>query len=439
MPVRTDFDFVPHEVRAILSAVHGAGFQVWLVGGALRDFFLGLPPKDWDLATTASGETLMGMFPKVIPVGLQHGTVTVHREGGGVEVTCLGSLEGLSMEEDLERRDFTFNAMALLYPTGELLDPFMGMRDLQGRTVRAVVNPHRRFREDPARILRAARFMESLQFKMDPRTRAGVPSGLPGLGEVAAERVRDEMLRILSARKASRALDWLRRVGALDRVMPELAESYQKRGSSRPHMSLYEQSLLTVDMCPCPLPVRLAAVMGQLGKGRTRRMARGGGRAGEDWRQEGARMAVKIMERWRMPKRDIKRVEAVIARQLTPQAVYWSRPRMRKALARLEREEVQDVMDLVLARAAALKRHERERRALREKMKNLLESDPPLRTRDLRLTGQDVMRLLNLKPGPMVGKVLQKMHEQVLKNPSLNHPEHLEILMKKMFLKVSAP
>ncbi len=428
-----DFDFVPDHVRSIMAAIHEGGFQVWLVGGALRDLFLGLKPKDWDLATTASAPAVMGMFPRVIPVGLSHGTVTVHREGCGVEVTCLGGLEGLSMEKDLERRDFTFNAMAILYPSGELLDPFMGMRDLQEGTVRAVVNPHGRFREDPVRILRAARFMGALDFQIDPETRAGVASGLAGAHAVAAERVRDEMVRILLTKRASRALEWLRRVKALEWTMPELAATFVRGGSPRRAASLYRQSLLTLSVCPFRLPVRLAAVTGQLGKLRTRRRCRGERGTGGNWKQEGASQAVKIMERWRMSRRDMRRVEMIIERQLTPQAVFWSMPRLRKALAHLEKEVVQDVVDLALARAFVLKKSARERKKLWEKTKSLMENDPPLKIKDLQLTGEDVMRHLSMKPGPMVGNVLHAMHGMVLKNPSLNNRETLEILMKKYF------
>ncbi len=424
-------DLIPQQVRDILFSIHDAGFRVWLVGGALRDHYLGITPKDWDVATDAPAVKIMELFPRVIPVGIRHGTVMVHSDLGDVEVTSLQGPDKLSIERDLARRDFTFNAMAVLYPDGVLLDPFEGLKDLQSRVLRAVANPHQRFKEDPLRIVRAARFMSHMGFKVHPDTRAGIPSGLPGLPLVAGERIRDEILKILAGNGAPRAFSWLRRVKALEQVLPELARCFTGTQAHRHFGGIFGESLRTLDACPPQPLLKLAALLGPLGKCGGRGVFRRG-HMEQHWRERSARMAVEVMSRWHMAKRDIRRVEAVIRHQPPGTARLWSGRRLRRYLAEMGREVLEDVLEFAWAQARAGIREKSEIKTLEARIRAELWKHPPLSVRDLHLTGSDVMRLLHLEPGPRVGSVLRRLHELVLEDPSRNTVDDLESLVVQM-------
>ena len=189
---------LPEAVREILEKLESAGYEAWCVGGAVRDLLLGREPGDWDAASSAPPEAVLDLFgADALPTGLRHGTVTVKTAGGrGVEVTtfrCDGTYSDRrrpdrvtftsSLEEDLARRDFTVNAIALSR-RGELADPFGGRADLAGRVLRAVGEPERRFGEDALRILRGLRFASRLGFALETGTAAALRRCAPLLGEI---------------------------------------------------------------------------------------------------------------------------------------------------------------------------------------------------------------------------------------------------------------
>ena len=217
--------------RTLVDRGHGA----WIVGGCVRDHLLGRAVNDWDVCTTARPRDLMKYFPKAIPTGIEHGTVTVVREGEHYEVTTLRGESGFSdgrhpdrvyflddVREDLARRDFTVNAIAY-DPLGQVLvDPFGGHRDLEARVLRAVGDPVLRFNEDGLRILRGARFAATLEFELDAATELAMEHALPVFRKVSAERVRDEWMKTMKARRPSRAFEVMLRRGILACVAPEL-------------------------------------------------------------------------------------------------------------------------------------------------------------------------------------------------------------------------
>lgn len=210
---------VPEPVRACCAALWAAGETACPVGGCVRDSLLGRRPEDWDVATSARPETVRALFPRTVPTGLRHGTVTVLLDGMSLEVTAFRREEGYSdgrrpdrvvfgvgLTEDLARRDFTINAMALL-PDGRVADPFGGQADLRAGLVRCVGDPAARFREDALRMLRAVRFAAQLGFAVEEGTAAALEREAAGLDRVSAERVRVELEKILlSPRPAFAAL-----------------------------------------------------------------------------------------------------------------------------------------------------------------------------------------------------------------------------------------
>ena len=257
---------------ALLDALHRAGYAAYAVGGCVRDSLLGLAPHDWDLCTSALPQQVIGLFgaQQCIPTGLQHGTVTVKQNGALYEITTFRTEGSYSdgrhpdevhfvpdVREDLARRDFTINAMAYNEKEG-LIDPFGGQADLQRGILRAVGAPHQRFTEDALRILRLYRFAARFGFTLDPATAQAAEELCAHLDCVSAERIEEELAKLLAAPAPAAYLD----EKILDVILPELAP--EALTAAKP----------VVDACPAGadnLPVRLAALLLSLGEDGTRR------------------------------------------------------------------------------------------------------------------------------------------------------------------------
>src|SRR6266478_818432 len=255
---------------ALLRTLRGASKQAWLAGGALRDILSGAAAQDFDVATDALPEQVVRLFPRVIPTGMQHGTVTVLSGEHKVEVTTFRGegryLDGrrpssvtflADIEGDLARRDFTVNAIAWDPIAGVLRDPFSGAEDLRRRRLRAVGDPLARFREDGLRPLRAVRFASTLRLALDPPTRLAIPETLDVFARVAMERVRDELIKLLvRGAPPSRGLRLLLRSGLLARIVPELLESVNFAQNRHHRLDVWRHTLRCVDAAPPDLVVR---------------------------------------------------------------------------------------------------------------------------------------------------------------------------------------
>ncbi len=263
----------------LLDALHGAGHAAYAVGGCVRDSLLGLDPHDWDLCTSARPEQVMALFgeEKCIPTGLQHGTVTV-KQGGRLYETTTFRTEGAysdgrhpdavcfvpDVREDLARRDFTINAMAYSAEEG-LIDPFGGRDDLAAHLVRAVGEPERRFEEDALRILRLYRFAARFGFAIDPATGAAARALGPHLDCVSAERIQEELLKLLAAPRPGSYLE----PAVLAVILPELETEKQPER--------FAELCRTIDRIESTaenVPVRLAALLCPLGEAGARKALR---------------------------------------------------------------------------------------------------------------------------------------------------------------------
>jgi len=211
-----------------------SGHEAWFVGGCVRDRLLGRPVKDWDVATSAPPDEVQRIFPKVVPVGVQFGVCRVRHQGFEIEVATFraeagyadgrhpGQVRFTSAFEDVQRRDFTINGLLMDPDTGTIVDHVGGRADLTRRVIRAIGDPEERFAEDRLRMLRAVRFAARLGFAIDPATLAAIRRHAGAIDAVSAERVRDELLRLLTERGAAAALDGLAASGLLARVLPEV-------------------------------------------------------------------------------------------------------------------------------------------------------------------------------------------------------------------------
>jgi tRNA nucleotidyltransferase (CCA-adding enzyme) len=377
---------VPKGVLGVLERLQSAGHEAYLVGGCVRDLVLGRVPQDWDVATQALPAEVQGLFPKVIPTGIAHGTVTVLVAGGQVEVTTYRVEAGYAdgrrpdrvefrrdLGEDLARRDFTINAMAFNPRQGELRDPFDGRLDLRRKLVRCVGDAVARFGEDGLRPLRAVRFATVLDFELDAATALAIPAALDVFRKVAKERVRDEFLKLLLAPGVTRGLRLLEATGLLGAGFPELPSP------------LAEETLRRVGASEPRPEVRLAALL------------------------LGTKAPGAVLARLKLPARMVEDVQALLAH---PLAAGWSDAEVRRWAAGLGRARVPEA--LALATAEGLDP------ATRAHVEGVLEAHPPLSVRELALGGQAVMESLGVGPSPLVGEATRWLLEQVLEDPRRN-------------------
>lgn len=421
--VKTGLSFVPPDVIRAMETIHAAGFDVWIVGGALRDHLIGGEPKDWDIATDAAPDEVVRLFPRVIPVGIRHGTVQVHTRKRDIEVTSYSPSGETGILKDLSRRDFTINAMALSYPEGVLIDPHGGREDLKKGLIRGVGDSRRRFAEDALRIVRASRLAGTLGFDVDRSTFNAMREEAENVGQVSGERIRDEFCKILLSRYPIEAFDLLRKGWALGKLLPELVVRDHVDTLPGSGMSILRHALLSVRNCPERLRVRLAALF------QNAAVPADGARGGKlplEYAKQSAVAASARLRLWHMSNRQIQDVAMLIEYRLPPDAEFWSDARIRRFIVKVGTDLLEDF--------TALAEAERRARgimdisgieAFRRRISEQLVIIPAMRVQNLALKGSDVMQLLGLVPGPEVGRILQLLFDVVLEDPALNTRECL--------------
>lgn len=442
---------VPHPVLAVCRRLRDDGHAAFLVGGSLRDLALGRPlPNDWDVATAAPPARVLDLFPRAIPTGLPHGTVTVVLEGRAIEVTTFRGDGAYAdgrhpvavtfverIEDDLARRDFTVNAVAGDPLTGALVDPFGGLRDLAARTLRAVGDPDARFAEDGLRPMRAARFAATLEFDVEPATRAALARHHDVFRRVSRERVRDELVKLLGAPRPSVGLRLLADSGLLAEFLPELARARDFAQNRWHEFDLFEHTLRAVDAAP-PGPVRLAALLHDLGKLDTAAWSDDkADRTFHGHEQRSAELAAAWLRTMRFPARDVEHVAALVAHHGVYYDDAWTDAAVRRWLRRIGPERLADQLallqadlvakgdrpDVPAARAAAGR--------LAERAAALLAARPALDENALAIDGAAIMRLLGIGPGPRVGEVKRALLELVTDDPSRNTAGELERVVRE--------
>jgi tRNA nucleotidyltransferase (CCA-adding enzyme) len=472
---------VPVSARALCQRLAEAGHRAWLVGGAVRDELRATlhgavvsgtrddgdiargtrddgdiargarddwdiargARDDWDIATDARPEQVVKLFRRVIPTGLQHGTVTVLLDGQSYEVTTLRG-EGEytdgrrpdavwfvdDIAADLARRDFTVNALAYDALADRLIDPFDGLGDLRARLLRAVGEPSERFGEDGLRVLRAARFAATLEFELESRTAQAIRSSLDTYRKVSPERIRDEWLKAMKARRPSVAFELMREHGLLEISAPELMESVGCDQNRYHSFDVWGHALACLDACPPGAVLRLAGLLHDVGKPRSRAFSdKTQDYTFYDHERIGAEMVAPMLERLRFSNDERARITALVRHHLVCYDPAWTDAAVRRFVQRVTPELVEDL--LLLNRADVLGKG-REVTAelaindeLRERIRAVLTAGAALSTRDLAVDGKVLMQELGLAPGPVLGELLRALLEHVLDAPGDNQREPL--------------
>jgi tRNA nucleotidyltransferase/poly(A) polymerase len=433
-------------IREALLRLHDAGHEAWLAGGCVRDLLLGRVPDDFDVATSARPEAVQTLFARTIPTGLQHGTVTVLLDAvthEKIEVTTYRG-EGpysdgrrpehvefiTDLVQDLARRDFTINAMAFDPIACELRDPFDGVGDLVRGIVRCVGSAHERFSEDGLRPLRAVRFSSVLRFQLEEGTRAAIPATVDTFRKVAAERVREELSKLLvRSPSPSAGLTLLADTGLLAEIVPELLSLRGVTQNQWHEWDVWGHTLQVVDATPPDLTVRLAALLHDLGKPHSAVLNEVGEHSFQWHEITGATLAMPILERLRFPAKVIESVVHLIREHNWHYEETWGPGAVRRALKRVGVESLPMFFALreadIRGRGRGIEEGLRNLAQLRSRFDAEVAERNALHLKDLALGGDDLMRELALPPGRWLGQTLNALLERVLDEPALNTKESL--------------
>ncbi|HVL54197.1 MAG TPA: HD domain-containing protein [Vitreimonas sp.] len=444
---------IPQPVLGLLDELWAAGHAGYVVGGSLRDAFLGRTAADWDLATDAPPDRLVALLPGAAYEN-RFGTVAVRREGEVYEITTFRSDHDYAdfrrphrvewtdrLDLDLARRDFTVNAMAWGAgrpgAAGEpsrdapgLVDPFGGRADVDARLLRAVGSPTDRFAEDALRMVRAVRFAAQLGFQVEPGTLAAIAQRADLVVHLSGERIAAELDLLLAAERPSGGLRLLEVTGLLRGISPELAAQRGVAQNKIPGDDLWAHTMRTVDAAPAGNPaVRLAALLHDIGKPAT---AADGHFYGHD--RVGADLARTLLERLHYPREPTDRIVILVRHHMPTYESTWSDAAIRRFIRKVGPrflddlwavQEADNIGSGVPADAGGLAE-------LRRRVELQLAARVALEVRDLAIGGTDLMEELHLSPGPMIGGILERLLDRVMDDPSLNHRPALLQLARAM-------
>jgi putative nucleotidyltransferase with HDIG domain len=420
--------------RAITRRLREHGHEAYLAGGCVRDMLLGRPPADYDIATSATPAEVRALFPRTVEVGAEFGVTRVQADDGEYEVATFRSegpyLDGrhpssvryAGPREDALRRDFTVNGLFYDPDTGEVLDLVGGRADLAGRTIRTIGDPAARFAEDRLRMLRAVRQAAELGFEIAPETLEAIGRLREGLRSVSAERIRDELGRVLTGAAPARGLALLRDTGLLPVVLPEVAAEVgvPQPVEFHPEGDVFEHTRLAVGHLRQPsVTLAWATLLHDVGKPQTFERA---DRIRFNRHDEvGAALARGVMERLRFSRREVDRVVWLVGRHM----IFKDLPQMREARLRrlLADEAFPDLLELhradCLASHGDLSAYEWARAQMAR-----LAQEPPVRAR--LVTGHDLLAL-GLAPGPRLGEILRAVEDAQLEGRVRTREEALDL------------
>ncbi|MDD4989836.1 MAG: HD domain-containing protein [Candidatus Pacebacteria bacterium] len=454
---------IPETIKNTLEILQKAGYEAYIVGGCVRDLLRNAEPKDWDLTTNAKPEQIEAVFDAA---GFKtfyenaFGTVTVLTNS---EKKCLKNIEITpfrseakysdkrhpdsvkfvkSLKQDLARRDFTINALALEIKDSKLktIDLFEGQKDLQEKIIRAVGKPEERFQEDALRMMRAVRFavclddtpwpasnasgVASAGWKIEPKTFQAIAKNAKLLNYIAKERIKDELVKIIMSKNGSAGIELLRELGLLQSIIPELLEGYGNSQNKHHIYEIYQHNLLSLEYAckkDFSLEVRLASLLHDIAKPKTKR---GEGPNATFYGHEivGAKMTKKILETLKFSKKDVEKITKLVRYHL----FYYNagevgESSVRRLLRNVGPELVEELLQVRMSDRIGSGVPKAEPYKLRH-LKYLFEkvAKDPISPKMLKVNGQDIMQILQIKPGPKVGQILSVILSYVLSEPQKN-------------------
>lgn len=441
------------DVKVVLGKISGAGYEVAVVGGATRDILESREPSDWDLTTNAKPEEILKLFPKAF-YNNTFGTVGIALDSKKIEITTYRTEEGYSdrrhpdkvrwgktLEEDLSRRDFTINAIAIPYSSGKLsttpVDPYHGLGDLKKKIIRAVGDASARFSEDALRMLRAIRFATTLGFEVEKKTTDAVVKNSKLISKVSGERVRDELFKILASDNAYDGIILAKDTGILKVIMPELDECFavEQKSPKRHHIfDVGTHCVMSLKFCPSKdIIVRFATLLHDVGKAKVADVTEEGVRTFYNHEVVGGRIVLAIAKRLNLSKADREKLYLLVRWHQFSVSEDQTDKALRRFIKNIGVENIENMMDLRVGDrlGGGLQQPESWRLKLfRQRLKEVLKK--PFTVADLKINGRDVMEILKIKPGPKVGEILNKLFEEVADDPKKNKREYLLKRIKEL-------
>jgi len=451
--------FLPEEVLIACRILAHNNKESYVVGGGIRDLLLGMAPQDWDLATNAHPREVERIFKgkgyKVIPTGVKYGTVTVQINGVSLEITTFrkeadyndyrrpSKVKFVSeIEEDLSRRDFTVNGLAYDPLRSLLCDPYQGLSDLKKEVIRAVRDAEERFIEDPLRMLRAVRFSAELGFTIERRTKHAIIRNVELLSKISAERVREELNRILVAEHFHQGLEAMLELGLLFVIIPELKEGWLFAQYHPSHQyTVLTHTMEALRYTPADLTVRLAILLHDVAKPRC--YSRGKDGRGHFYGHNvlGSEMAEEILKRLRYSNKVIKDVVTLIREHMLE--LKMGPAGQRRLVARVGRRLIPQLLQVRLADIMAHSQHQvvrswEELEQFTAKLEETLAAGGEFALRELAVNGTDIIQEAGVKPGPLVGVVLRKLWDEVLEDPEKNNRVYLLARAKRIIAELNS-
>lgn len=479
---------VPFEVANVLDTLAQAGFEAYIVGGCVRDLLRGEKPKDWDITTSAKPEEITKLFPdsfyenKFLTVTVKTGAddptlaeievTTFRAEGKYTDKRHPDEVRfAKTLAEDLSRRDFSINAIALMSnqqpaTSDRLIDPFGGLEDLEKRIIRAVGIPKERFEEDALRMMRAVRFAARLEFTIEPETMRAIQENAASIRAIAKERVRDEVVKMIEDKHAKEALEMLHDAGLLQYTIPELEEGIgiDQRG---PHKyTVWEHNLRALQYAVdngWTLRVRMSALFHDVGKPRTR-VRRGGIWTFYGHDVVGAKMAYEILTRLRFSEKESEMIANLVrwhlfSYKLKRDEQYKEELRamgedpnqkdiedsddmqettdsaIRRLIRNVGEDQIHDLVQVRICDRVATgvpKAIPYRLRHFQFRVEKILREGEATNVKMLAVRGDEVMKQLGIPPGPRVGHILNALLEEVLDDPKKNTKECMSARMEEL-------
>ncbi|MFA5776936.1 MAG: HDIG domain-containing metalloprotein [Parcubacteria group bacterium] len=441
---------IPKSVLEILQKLQENSFEAYIVGGCVRDLLMDRQPKDWDITTNAKPEEIMEVFPdsfyenKFFTVGIK----TEDENIPIVEATTFRIEQKYSdkrhpdevkfaktLAEDLGRRDFTLNALAVevkgqrskVKSDFEIIDLFDGQKDLENKNIRAVRNPNERFNEDALRMMRAIRFACELNFEIEKKTLEAVKKNAKNLQYVAEERIKDELQKIILSDQPSEGIEMLHETGLLNFIIPELEKGYGVKQNRHHIYTIYKHNLLSLKFCPSKkLEVRLAALLHDIAKPQTKR---GEGENATFYNHDhvGKKVAEKILKRLRFSNDVVEKTILLIDNHMfyyNPDEVGESS--VRRLIKKVGLENIKDLIDLRISDRLGSGVPKAKPYKLRhlEYIIDKVSSDA-ISVKMLKINGNDLMKVLKIKPGPKIGTILDVLLSEVIEDAKKNTKKYL--------------
>jgi len=424
----------PKEVVYVLKKIMNSGYEAYLVGGAIRDILLDNEIYDYDITTNAIPEKIIELFDNVVETGLKHGTVTVVKDNFDIEVTTYrkdGEYKDFrrpetveyskTIAQDLKRRDFTINALAYNPINDDFIDLFNGINDLENKVINAINNPIDRFNEDALRMMRAIRFTVKLGFNIKEDVFEAIKSLNENIKNVSIERVNDEFTKILLSKTPARGIRLLETSGLLQHFIPELVACKGVEQNKYHVYDVYEHILHAVDNSKNDLIVRLSVLFHDIAKPNTRRMIRGNATF---YNHEviGSDIVEEILKRLKYPNNIVKTVKHLVRNHMFNYTSEWRDGTIRKFINKVGVESLDYLLDIRIADASAGNPDHKNTLYLEffDKMKTMTSNQDVFTIKDLAITGEDVMKELNIKPSKTVGEYLNRALNYVMENPENN-------------------